>query len=282
MKKVRFKRITIIGVGLIGGSIGMALRRKMLATEVVGVCRRRISMQKAIKAEAIDKGTLELKSGVEGADLIIVATPVSRVKQKIKESLQYAKKGAIIIDVNSTKDGIMRFADKNITEGIHFVGTHPMAGLDRSGVMFADAHLFDNTACIITPDKNTDRYALKKIERLWKALGAKVIKMPSHIHDKTVARVSHLPHLLAYSLCLGLDKKQLAAAGTGFKDTTRIAKSDPTMWTDIFLENRKTLIGSIDVFKKELTSFRSYIKDAKRSKILNKLNAAKEKRESID
>lgn len=276
-----FKRIAIIGVGLIGGSIGLAIKKRRPAAEVIGIGRREISVRKALAKKSIDKGTLDIGDGVKGADLIIIATPVDKVISKIREAALYADKGAVIIDVNSTKDRIVAYADRIMPAGIYFVGAHPMAGSEHSGVSYASKDLFVDTVCIITPTVKTDRKSLEKVKRLWKLLGADLIMMSPKEHDRIVANISHLPHILSYCLCNSVGTSDLKAAGPGFKDSTRIAKSDPDMWAEIFIQNRTQALTSIGNFQKRLKTMKKAIGN-KDFKALNlQINKAKAKRDSI-
>ena len=276
-----FKKISIIGVGLIGGSIGMAARKKRLASEIIGIGRRASSIKKAINKKAIDKGTLDIKKGLKDADLIIIATPVDKVMPKIKEVIKHVKQGAIIIDVNSAKERVVEFADKIMPKGIFFVGTHPIAGSEESGILPARGSLFEDTICAITPTKRTNKIALNKVMKIWKSLGAHIVLLSPKEHDKAIANISHLPHILSYSLCNTASSKDLSVAGSGFKDTTRIAKSNPAMWADIFIQNKKAILTSIEHFQKELLSLKADIRKGKRKELKGKLDAAKRKRDNI-
>ncbi|NQT95757.1 MAG: prephenate dehydrogenase [Candidatus Omnitrophica bacterium] len=276
-----FKKITIVGVGLIGGSIGLAVKKRKLAREVIGVGRRAVSIRKALRKKAIDKGLLDLKKGVCGADLIIIATAVDKVMPKIKEVTRYADKGAIIIDVNSTKEKVVSFANRVVKRGLFFVGTHPLAGSEQSGVLHAEKDLFKDSVCIITPAKKTNKNALEKIKKFWKALGARVEVMSPASHDKAVSNISHLPHILSYALCNSVLNKELRLTGSGFKDTTRIAKSNPNMWSDIFMQNKRSILESILKFKKELSLLESGVRSSKKLKLTKALISAKKKRDLI-
>jgi len=277
-----FKKIAIIGVGLIGGSIGLAVKKHKLAIEVIGIGRRKISIKKALDRRAIDKGSLSIKEGLGGADLIIIATPVNRVIPKLKEAIASAKEGAILIDVNSTKNNIVTYADKAIKgKNVLFVGTHPMAGSDQAGVTYADKDLFENSVCIMTSTKNTNSRAFNKIKRFWSRLGARIVLMSPTQHDQAVSNISHLPHIISYALSHAVPTEDLRIAGTGFKDTTRIAKSNPDMWSDIFMDNKNSLLKSISAFKKTLSELESDIKKNKRSQLTKKLASAKTKRDSL-
>ena len=276
-----FKNIAIVGVGLIGGSIGMAARKNRLAHRVIGAGRRQSSIDKALRKGAIDKGTLKLKDAVSDAELIVIATPVDKVIAKIKEVSTHAKKGAIIMDVNSTKGPVLKEADKIINKGLFFVGTHPVAGSEQSGVLSGNPELFKDTICIITPTNKTDKYALKKVESFWKSLGAITKTMSAKEHDRIVANISHLPHLIAYALCDTIPQKDLIFSGTGLRDTTRIAKSSPEMWQDIFMQNQTALLKAIEAFQEKIKALKSDIKKGSRGVILEKLSRAERRRRGI-
>ena len=276
-----FKRIAIIGVGLIGGSIGLATRKSRLASKIIGIGRRQISIDKALRKSAIDTGTLNLKDGIKGADLIIVATPVDKVELKIKEIAQYAEKGTIVIDVNSTKQGIVRAAESCLPKDIFFVGTHPIAGSEQTGVSSSDAELFVNSVCMITPTTRTDKKALLRVKNLWKDMGAQVKIMSPKLHDNIVANISHLPHILAYALCSSVSLKELKMAGTGFKDVTRIAKSNLRMWEEIFMQNQDSLLKSVASFQKNLNAFKNDIMSKRRTALVKRVVSAKRKRDVL-
>lgn len=242
----QFNKITIIGVGLIGGSIGLAIKKKRLAKEVVGVFRRELTLHKALKRKAVDKGARSIQEGVTGADMVIIATPVLAIPAMAKEAARYAKKGAIITDAGSTKRWIIDKVEKEIgrANSAYFVGSHPMAGSEHAGVEYAKADLFEGSPCIVTKTKKTDKKALAKIVGFWKALGARVEVMSPEDHDKNVAFISHLPHIIAFSLAGSVPEETLAYGAEGFKDTTRVALSEPSLWADIFLSNREAILRS--------------------------------------
>lgn len=276
-----FERIAIIGVGLIGGSIGLAVRKKRLASKVIGIGRRKISIDRAIRRSVIDTGTLNLKQGIKGADLIIIATPVDKVEVKIREVAKYAKKGVIVMDVNSTKERIVSSAERCLPKDIFFVGTHPIAGSEQTGVFSSDAELFKGSICIMTPTSRTDKKVLKKVKRFWKNIGAKVKIMSPKLHDDIAADISHLPHVLAYTLCNTVSSKELKMAGTGFKDATRIARSSPQMWEEIFIQNQKSLLRSVTAFQKNLNAFKNDVIKKRRASLSKRLALAKRKRDIL-
>jgi len=247
----KFNKITIIGVGLIGGSIGLAIKRKKLAREVVGVFRHRSTMNRALQCKSVDKGAMEMKEGVQDADLIILATPVYSIPALAAEAVQFAKKGAIITDAGSTKEWIVKKTEGVLRRcfSVSFVGSHPMAGSEQTGVEAASKDLFDGSPCIVTKTATTNARALAKVIAFWKALGGKVRVMSPAEHDRTVSLVSHLPHIVAFSLAGAVPGKEMKCAAEGFKDTTRVASSDPGLWADIFLTNQKAISAAGKMFQ---------------------------------
>lgn len=250
---MKFKRITIIGVGLIGGSIGLAARKRHLAKEVVGVFRRSSTMKKALAKKAVDRATMSIAEGVKGADIIIVASPVYSIPELVHKAMRHAKEGAIITDVGSTKtwiiDKVAVFA-KN-WPGVSFVGSHPMAGSEHAGVEFSEADLLDGSPCIVTKQSGVSATAIKTVSSFWRSLGARVSILTPRQHDKAVALVSHLPHLAAFSLAGSVPESALKYAAEGFKDTTRVASSDPKLWADILISNRSEVLSSAETFKRQ-------------------------------
>ena len=248
---MKFNRITIIGVGLIGGSIGLAVRNRRIAKEVVGVFRRDSTMRKALAKAAVDRATMSIAEGVKGADIIIIASPVYSIPSLVREAMKYASPGAIITDVGSTKSWVVKEVAKfkKPRSSVSFVGSHPMAGSEHAGVEFATRDLLEGSPCIVTKAPGTDGKALNRISGFWKSLGARVSVMTPGEHDRAIALVSHLPHIVAFSLAASVPRNVLKYAAEGFKDTTRIASSDPKLWADIFLSNRKEILRSTKAFE---------------------------------
>ncbi len=273
----QFNRITIIGVGLIGGSIGLAIKKKRLAKEVVGVFRRRSTLKKALKRGAVDKGVMNIKDGVEKADLIIVASPVLSIPKLVSEAAKYSKRRAIITDVGSTKS----YITGKIKKGIRFVGSHPMAGSEKTGVEFSRADLFDGSPCIVTDTGQTDKEALKVVVDFWKTLGAKVEVMDPEKHDKNAAFISHLPHVISFSLAGAAPEETLQYAAEGFRDTTRIASSDPLLWADIFLTNKKGLEKACSEFEIYFKKMKNAISGHSMKELIKLLKMAKAKRDKL-
>lgn len=280
---MKFNKVAIIGVGLIGGSVGLAIRKKRLAREVIGVFRRASTLKKALKAKAVTRATMSIGEGVKAADLIIVAAPVYSIPTLVKEAAKHAKKGAIITDVGSTKTWILDNVEKILknSRSIYFVGSHPMAGSEHASVEFARADLLSGAPCIVTKDAKTDKAALKKVISFWASVGAKVKVLSPEAHDRSVSLVSHLPHIVAFALAGAVPEKELQYAAEGFKDTTRVASSDPELWADIFLTNSGEIAKAARLFKKYCKDILTAVESGDYPKTVSVLKRAKAKRDKL-
>ncbi|MBU1871594.1 MAG: prephenate dehydrogenase/arogenate dehydrogenase family protein, partial [Candidatus Omnitrophica bacterium] len=217
-----FNKVAIVGVGLIGGSIGLAIKKRKLAGEVLGISRRSKTIKAGLKRGAIDRGFFDLSIASE-ADLVVLAAPVNSIINTGRKLSAVIKPGALVVDTGSSKKEIVAALAK-ILPG--FVGAHPLAGSEKQGVINAHADLFKGSLCILTPTDKTRKHALTKIRRFWVQLGASVICLSPSRHDKLVSCISHLPHLVAFSLIHSIPRRNLFLAASGFRDTTRIALSD--------------------------------------------------------
>ncbi|MDD5428262.1 MAG: prephenate dehydrogenase [Candidatus Omnitrophica bacterium] len=274
----RSDKITIVGVGLMGGSIGLAIKKKGLAKEVAGVFRHKATLDKALKRKAVDKGYMNIKDGVKGADLVILATPVSSIVRVAREVIKYAAKGAVITDVGSTKEWIVAQLEKaSKGSSVNFVGSHPMAGSEHNGVEFSRDSLLEEAPCIVTKTSRTDNSALSKVVNFWKRLGGRVKVMTPAQHDRSVALISHLPHIIAFGLAGAVPEKDMAYAAESFRDTTRIASSDPNLWADIFLTNRKEAIKACRMFERSYKNILKALSINDHNGIVNALKKAKAK-----
>lgn len=280
---VIFKKVAIIGVGLIGGSIGLAIKKRKLAGEVVGIGRRNASIKEALWRRAIDIGTKDLKKGTRGADLVILATPVCLIPPIARKIAGNLKKGAILTDVGSTKAEVVKAIERYMPEGVSFVGSHPLAGSEKRGVRFAERDIFKDSVVIMTKTKRTRRSASKLLGRFWKSLGVGrvVIKSPEE-HDRIVAEISHLPHLAAAALVNSVGEKSLKFASTGFKDATRIAASDPEIWRDICITNKKQILKALDGYERNLSRLKASIKQKRAEELLREFARSKKVRESLE
>ncbi|MFH1692337.1 MAG: prephenate dehydrogenase/arogenate dehydrogenase family protein [Candidatus Omnitrophota bacterium] len=255
-----FKKIAIIGVGLLGGSIGMAIKQKKIATHVTGFFRDRNKIKKALSLKAIDQGTESLDIAVENADLIILCTPVYDIVEKLKCFKRMNLGDTLITDIGSTKKDIL-----NAAKGLNFIGSHPLAGSEQSGIENAQAGLFKDSVSILTPSNTKQTDALKKIHLFWQQIGAKTTTLSAASHDKFLAYSSHLPHALACSLIKSIPQKALTYGAGGLKDTTRIALAETHMWADIFLSNKEEVLKAFSAFEKNTASFKKALIDENRN-----------------
>ena len=262
---VHWNKVTVVGVGLLGGSLGLALRQRGLANSVAGYVRRAASIVECEKAGAVTYATRDLAKAVNGADLIVLCTPLGQMRQLIEQMAGSIKPGAIVTDVGSVKGIVVDSLEKQVAKaGGHFIGSHPMAGAEKTGVSAARADLFVEAVCVITPTAKSNRAAIKQVESLWKAIGARVLKLAPKIHDQFVSRSSHLPHMVAATLANlvlhpGHPKEQTMLCANGFRDTTRIASGSPEMWRDIALTNRKYISQALLAFSRQLQKLHKLI-----------------------
>ncbi|MCJ7788734.1 MAG: prephenate dehydrogenase/arogenate dehydrogenase family protein [Candidatus Atribacteria bacterium] len=263
-----FKKITIIGVGLIGGSLGLALKKKNPKFKIAGIDKLEI-IEKAIARGAIDEGTINLENGIKEADLIIIATPVKTIVDLLPRINPFIKKGCIVTDTGSTKGQIVETADKILSKDVYFIGGHPIAGSEKYGIDSADPLLFQDKTYILTPTKDTNLLALKKIFLLIKIINAKRLILDPLEHDRIVGAVSHLPQIMAVSLTnmigeLGQQENNdnyFKAIGEGFKDMTRIASSPYKMWEDICETNQENILEMIQEFRNYLRIIEDKLKN---------------------
>jgi prephenate dehydrogenase len=283
---VQFRKITIIGVGLLGGSIGLAARKNRVAGEIAGFVRREKNVRDCEKFGATDFATTDLLAAVSNSDLIILCTPLAQMLPLAKQFLPALKRGAIVTDVGSVKRGVVRELESIVKKsGAHFIGSHPMAGAEKTGVAAARENLFENAVCVLTPSKKSNPTAVRKLEKFWKSLGARVLKLDAAQHDLLASRSSHLPHVVAATLAnLVLNpanpKAQAQLCATGFRDTTRIAAGSPEMWRDIALANRKNLSRSVDAFVSELKKFQAALKTGDAKAVEKYFATAKQRRDN--
>jgi len=284
--RVHFRKITIVGVGLLGGSLGLAIKKRGLADEVAGYVRRAGSIAECKKARAVDVCTRDLHEAVADADLIVLCTPLAQMQPLLKEMRPAIKRGAIITDVGSVKATVVKELESLVAKsGAHFIGSHPMAGAEKTGVAAARAELFDNAICVVTPTKRSNQAALKKLEKFWKAVGVRVLRLAPEVHDELVSRSSHLPHVAAATLAnLVLDSKhpksQPLLCANGFRDTTRIASGSPEMWRDIAMANRKNLSKSLGAFIRDLKKFQNVLKKGDEKAAENIFQTGKQRRDA--
>lgn len=279
--KIKFKNVVIVGPGLIGGSMGLVLRRHKIAENIIGVARHRATITKAMKKDCISCGVTDLKKAVVDADLVILATPVMAIKGILNTISSLLKKDCLVIDVGSTKAEIVGHAEKVLPMNVHFIGTHPMAGSEKIGAEFANENLFDSSICFVTKTPKCNRGALTTVTNLWKMLGARTVLINPKQHDDIVAQISHLPHLISAALVDSVNPGFIKFAASGFRDTTRIAAGDPEMWRDISFSNKEAILASISEFEKKLAFIKKAIKNNQKQVFLRQMIKVKRKRNSL-
>ena len=288
--KPHFKQVAIVGVGLIGGSLGMIMRQQKLADSVVGIGRRVENLKTAVEVGAIDRYVSDPRDGVEGADFVLLATPVDTYERHLQEWAGCLAPGAIVSDVGSVKGDLVTRAEALLPPSVRFVGAHPIAGKEKTGVAAGSETLFAGARCILTPTLRTDAEALQTVRALWELAGSVVLEMDPFLHDKILGAVSHLPHVAAFALMTaladvrdhGVPELDLAGhSGGGLRDTTRIAASSPEMWRDIFLWNRDNVVSLIETYERHLGELKRLIAAGDAAGIEKQLEKAKYEREQI-
>jgi prephenate dehydrogenase len=268
---IHFNNVTIIGVGLIGGSLAKVLKDKGLAGSITGAGRSRETLELALRLGVIDRMGKGMKHAVDDADLVVLASPVGSFEAVIKEVGPHLKKGAVLTDVGSVKGAIVNMIEDSIPKHVHYVPGHPIAGKEKFGVAEATEMLFRGAKCILTPTARTEKQALEAIKEVWTTAGANVLLMDPGLHDKVFAAVSHMPHVAAFAMMSAVAELNTGAedylsfSGAGFKDFTRIAASSPEIWRDICIMNSENVVQMIDRYQSALDRFKREIlaKDGK-------------------
>lgn len=275
MHTLDFRQITIVGTGLLGGSIGLALREAGFDGRIIGVARKQATRDAALSCHCVDEATGDLAAGVKGSDMIVLCAPVGTIPAMFEQLSTDAATDAVITDVGSTKRSIVAAAEKSLSNPGRFVGSHPMAGSESTGPASARADLFRDKPVIITPTPQTAAAALDRVTGLWKTLGMKIYRATAAEHDTMVAHISHLPHAMAVMLVLAAEQGGgLDVASTGFTDTTRIASGDGDLWADIFLDNAQPVVAALDEYIALTHSLRQIIAAGDRPRLLAMLHAA--------
>lgn len=263
----QFEHVALIGLGLIASSISHAMRRAGMTSRITGYARTAVTRGKARELKLCDKVYDSITDTVRGADLVILAVPVGAMGAVAKEIAPFLKKGAVITDVGSVKRAVIEAVAPEMPKGVHFVPGHPLAGTEKSGPEAGFADLFDNRWCLLTPTEDTNKAAVQKLREFWEALGANVDEMEPDHHDLVLMVTSHAPHLIAYTM-VGVaddlkrvtDTEVINYSAAGFRDFTRIAASDPTMWRDVFLNNKDATLEILGRFTEELFSLQRAIR----------------------
>jgi len=272
-----FANTAIVGTGLIGGSIALAMKKKNLCRKIIGVSLHKKSLISAKKIGAIDTGARSLEI-IKGADLVILALPVSAILSLAPKIAKLISKDCLVFDVGSTKAKIVSGLSKLFPL---FVGAHPLAGSEKRGINNARADLFFNSLCILTPVKNTDSSAFAKVKKIWNALGAGVLIMSPEKHDRILGFTSHLAHLLAFSLINAIPDEFFKFSSPSFKDATRVAASDSALWKDIIFDNKENVLKAIEEFQKNLEFAKSAIKKNSFAELEGFFQKAKKKKENL-
>lgn len=269
------RRVAIIGTGLLGGSIGLAVKAAGFYGRVLGIGRTPETLEIARKRGCVDAVSRDIADAVDRDTLIVIATPVRTILSVLDRIAAAGAKGAIITDAGSTKTVICDHAARVLAEPGKFIGAHPMAGGEMQGPAHAKADLFNGRPCIVTPANDAEPGALVLVESFWRSLGMKMTRATAPEHDRMVANVSHLPHALASALVSFASRGgDMSIASTGFRDVSRLASSDPQLWTEIFGTNRRNVCESIDAFIAELKRYKALIGDEKQDTALRDALAA--------
>jgi prephenate dehydrogenase len=288
MKALFVPRLAVVGVGLIGGSFALALKQAGVVGEVIGIGRGRANLETARDRGIIDRFTHSLAEGVARADVVFLATPVLTLAEVAAQVLPHMKSGAVLTDGGSVKGAVIAAVEPLLPEGLHFVPGHPVAGTEKSGSSAAFASLYRHRRCILTPTPRTAAHALALVRALWRAAGSEVVVMSAERHDRILAGISHLPHMVAYALvnavsaCGDENGDILSYSAGGFRDFTRIASSDPTMWRDIALSNRAALLDMIEGFERTLAELKQDIVARDADRLFEFFYRSKQKRDAID
>ncbi len=278
----RLGTVAIVGVGLIGGSVGLALRERGLAAEVVGVGRDRAVLDQIRRQGAIHRGTTSLDEGVAGADVVVVCTPVNRIPDDVRRAALAAGTDVLVTDAGSTKRQIVEAVERHPQSASVFVGAHPLAGSERRGAAYATADLFNGRICMLTPTHRTQPEQLRRARAFWASLGARLVEMNPAEHDEILAHTSHLPHALAAALAASVPPDWQALAAGAFRDGTRVAAADTGLWTAIFRDNRGPLLKAMGHLQESLDAFKYALMTDDEEAIRRWWDNAKKRRDLFD
>ncbi len=282
----RYGTVAIVGPGLIGASVGLALRRGPWAREVVGIGRKAASVRKAASCGAVDRTTTDLERGVAGADFVVVCTPVSSIAAVVRDVIRSCPPTAMVTDAGSTKARIVQdvqrcFAAATAHQRAMFVGSHPLAGDHRAGAAFARADLFDGRVAVVTPHAHAPTSRVNRVRAFWRTLGARVLTMSPAEHDRGLAAASHVPHVVASALASATPANVLQLVAGGWRDATRIAASDPELWQQILFANRSHVLRSLNRVERNLRGLREAIDRQNTKQLVRLLSEAKRRRDAV-
>lgn len=278
---LKLRKVAVIGLGLLGGSVCLAISRAISGVRTAGFAHRPSTRAKARRLNVADEVFDDIRLTVAGADLVILATPICTSEKIFGEIAGSLPAGCIVTDVGSTKLMPHRWAARYLPENVHYVGSHPIAGSEQRGVESSRDDLFDRALCVLTTTKTTHRQSVHVLKEFWTALGCFVKIMPPAEHDRVFANVSHLPHITAAALVNASNAEELKFAGKGFMDSSRIASGPANIWADVLLTNAKNVSRGIDRLTSELAKLKKAIRSGDRKKIEKLLEAAREKRKSL-
>lgn len=283
-----FDKIALVGIGLIGSSLARVIRREGLARHVAIATRSEATLARARELDLGSSYTMDAREAVRDADLVIVSVPVGSSGEVAEEIAPALKKGAILTDVGSTKASVIAQIEPHVPDGVHFIPGHPLAGTEKSGPDAGFAELFENRWCIFTPLPGTDPAALEKLSEFWRRCGSNIDTMDPQHHDMTLAIVSHLPHIIAYNIVGTADDLQsvtksevIKYSASGFRDFTRLAASDPTMWRDVCLHNKDAILEMLARFSEDLASLQRAIRWGDGEKLFDLFTRTRAVRRSI-
>ena len=279
MKDLR--QVTVIGLGLLGASVTLAILRSLPMVRVVGYTHRASTRRRARRLAVASAVLDDMTESVSNADLVVLATPICTFEEIFGTIADALPTSSIVTDVGSTKVLPHRWASRRLPKRVHYVGSHPIAGSEQRGLEFARSDLFDQATCVLTATKKTNREAVRILKRFWSALGCSVKLMSPAQHDRILANVSHLPHVVAVALMNAIGAGELNLAGTGLVDTSRVASGPANIWADVLLTNAGNTAGSIDRTIAELSRLRKAIKNQDDRQIRKLLEAARRKREVL-
>ena len=287
MTEFHIDKLAVVGVGLIGGSLALALKEAGAVGHVVGIGRGLPNLETALRLGVVDSYTLDLAEGVADADVIFLATPVQALGTVAEQAMPHLKAGAIITDGGSVKQAVIDAIEPHLRDDVHFVPGHPIAGTENSGAEAAFATLYRDRRCILTPTGKTASEALDRMQRMWQLVGSQVVIMDVEKHDRVLAAISHLPHMVAYALVNAVgsydryNENILEYSAGGFRDFTRIASSDPTMWRDIAMTNREALIEMMEQFETFFAELKEDVAIGSGERLFEFFRRSKESRDEI-
>ncbi len=278
----RWETVAVLGVGLLGGSVGLGLLEQGLAHRVIGLARRRSTLNQARRQGAITSGTLLPEKAVQEAQLIVVCTPVEQIAPLVVQALRLAPPEAIITDVGSVKSPVVQAVWEQLPREAHrFVPAHPLAGSQHSGPRYAKADLFRDRVTVLTPVRGTSPPAVREVQEFWRALGSRTLRLSPQEHDRRVAWTSHLPHVVAAALATTVPVKWQDLAGTGFRDTTRVAAGDAQLWTQILLQNAAQVHQALATFQNQVQQWLQALEHQDRKRLTQLLQKAKRHRDAV-